>query len=178
MAVRFAPPGDFLDPYPLGTTLTGVDAGLSQLTLNSVLLDANTQVAAVTDQNGEPVNQPPPAGYQYALASLSVTNSLSYPISLADYFQGDVLDPAGAYLVEDAHGPDPGFEPFNDGHWSQLDPLCQAPALDLNSSNPVPPGQTTGNLCFTISSQDASTTMFVLLVGGHEVWKPQWFALN
>jgi hypothetical protein len=145
-----------------------------RLAVNSAILDANAQVEAVSDQNGEPVNPPPPAGWQYALVNLTVTNVGLGTGSPAGFFQGQYLDPPGIGLVENTPG----------GTTSQVrgypEQTCQAPPLDLNSpSAQVQPGQAeTGNLCFEIGSQDASTTLLYALSGVHDYFSNQWFALH
>src|SRR5947207_2360511 len=70
VTASFVPPGDRLNPYPLGTAapLTGG----WQLKVNSAVLNADAEVEAVTDQYGNPVNSPPPAGAQYTLVNVSM----------------------------------------------------------------------------------------------------------
>lgn len=63
VAVRFVPPGARANPFPLGTAVE-LD-GAWKLTVNSSILDADSQVAAL--------NPPPPAGAQYALVDVSLT---------------------------------------------------------------------------------------------------------
>src|SRR5690242_5800000 len=130
VTASFVPPGDRLNPYPLGTTATLQDGW--QLKVNSALINADTEVEAVRDQYGNPVNSPPPAGAQYTLVNVSMTYQGDGSYSLPGYLLGVLAEGAGnvGYSV--------------DG--------CQPPPLDLGSDfTPVSSGQTvTGNLCFEI----------------------------
>jgi hypothetical protein len=172
--------GGLRNPYPLGTALTLNRPGW-RLRVNSAILDANAQVEAVTDQNGDLVNPPPQVGWQYALVNLTVTNEGLGAGSPAYFFQGPSLDPPGIGLVENTPG---GTTSIVRGAPEQT---CVAPPLDLNTPNPldpnasnqVAPGESeTGNLCFEIGSPHASTTLLYALSGVHEYFSTQWFALH
>lgn len=170
----FAAPGSRQNPHPLGTAVT-LEVGGFRLRVNSAILDANAQVEAVTDPQGHPVNPSPPTGLQYALLTLTLTNTGADPASPEDLFLGG--DPRVFAWYEDPQGPQQKvFYTLWDG-----DPgSCKAPPLDLNSyAIKIQPGQTvTGNLCLTIGSQDASTS--ILSVTGMEAPNTvtHWFLLH
>jgi hypothetical protein len=164
--LTFVPPhpGEFLNPLPLGTTVSlGLYFSPFELTVNSTTLNATAEVEAVTDPNtGQPVNGPPPAGDQYTLVNLTLTNKGStYTSNLPDFLKNVSAEGATSALYK----PD----------------TCVPPPLDLGSIGTVDTGQTeTGNLCFTIASTDASV---LLLRGWYEPPKPpvifaDYFALH
>jgi hypothetical protein len=163
-AVAFVPPGHRLNPYPLGSvaTLTGL-AGSWQVTVNSVTINANAQAEAVID----PVlkthpNPPPPAGWQYALINLTMTyqgSGSSAPSSLLDSPE-QMWAEGRSYTISPPDG-------------------CKPPQPDLGSAGHLSSGQsTTGNLCYEIRSEDAST----LLLSGQSLKdhtrQTVWFALR
>lgn len=156
VTASFVPPGDRLNPYPLGTTATLQDGW--QLKVNSALINADTEVEAVIDPySGSPANPPPPAGAQYTLVNVSMTYQEGGSYSLPVYLLGVQAEGAGnaGYNVD----------------------ACQPPPLDLDSDfTPVFSGQTvTGNLCFEITSNDAAS---LLLQGRGTAGLPAWFALR
>jgi hypothetical protein len=138
VTASFVPPGDRLNPYPLGTTakLTGS----WEMKVNSAMLNADAAVEAVNNQ------PPPPAGAQYTLVNVSMTYVGGGSSSLPGYLQ------SGAWTAGAGNA---GYNVYG----------CQPPPLDLNSDfTPVFSGQTvTGNLCFEIASNDAGT----LLLGAY-----------
>ena len=135
VTASFVPPGDRLNPYPLGTAapLTGG----WQLKINSALIDADAEVEAVDNQ------PPPPAGAQYTLVNVSMTyqggGSHSIPVGLA--------------LI--------GVQLVGAGNAGYSFDGCLPPPLDLGSDfTPVFSGQTvTGNLCFEIASKHAASLL-------------------
>ena len=150
VTASFVPPGDRLNPYPLGTAATL--QGAWQLKVNSALIDADAEVEAVHSQ------PPPPAGAQYALVNVSMT------------YQGGGSSSLPALGLFGAQAVGAGNAGYNvDG--------CQPPPLDLDSDfTPVLSGQTvTGNLCFEIASKDAAS---LLLQGRGMAGQPAWFALH
>ena len=137
VTASFVPPGDRLNPYPLGTPVTlndpvhndPVNLGW-RMTVNSATMNTNAQVEAV---NG---NVPPPAGHQYALVNLTLTLLNGGPIQLKDFTMGR--------LLTEAHNHD------------YLTGECTPPSSDI-SAGTVNSGQSeTGNLCFVIFTTDAS----------------------
>ena len=159
VSVTFVPPGDRLNPYPLGTSVR-LDGGW-RLTVNSAIIDANPQVEAVTDQYGHPANPPPPAGEQYALVNVSLTyvaSGFSNVSSYVDYWLG----------AEGARN-------------ARYQLACTPPPLDLSAMlDPIYPGQTvTGNICFEIASSDASTLLlFGTATTPADYYKTVYFALR
>jgi hypothetical protein len=159
VSVTFVPPGDRLNPYPLGTSVK-LDGGW-RLTVNSAIIDANPQVEAVTDQHGHPLNPPPPAGAQYALVNVSLTfvaGGSSGVSAYVDYWLG-------------AEG----------ARKAQYQLACTPPPLDLSAVlDPVDSGQTvTGNLCFEIASGDASTLkLFGTVTTPDDSYRFAYFALR
>jgi hypothetical protein len=159
VTASFLPPGDRSNPYPLGTTGTLEDGW--QLKVNSALINADTEVEAVTDQNGDPVNPVPPPGAQYTLVNVSMTYQGDY--------QGDASYSLPVFL-SGAQAEGAGNVGYNvDG--------CRPPPLDLDSDfTPVSSGQTvTGNLCFEIFSNDAAS---LFLQSRRVDGLPGWFALR
>lgn len=159
VAVTFVPPGDRLNPYRLGRSV--VLAGGWRLKVDSAILDADAQVEAVTDQDGMPVNPPPPAGAQYTLVNVSMR------------YVGRRWGVVSSYSHTLATG-------SRDASYA-LDSACRPPSLDLASGyEEVRSGHTaTGTLCYEIASSDAGT----LLLGGesstNEGFGPSvWFALR
>lgn len=158
--MEFVPPGDRLNPHPLGKTVK-LDEGW-QLKVNSATINADTEVESVTDQHGDHVNPPPPAGTQYTLVNVSMTYVGGGSPSLSNYLLGP-LPPAGV----DAEGASNAL--YQIGH-------CTPPPLDLGSVGDVTSGQTeTGNLCYEIASKDAST---LLLLGTTEIQDGAYFDLR
>jgi hypothetical protein len=159
VTASFLPPGSRSNPYPLGTAAT-LQGGW-QLKVNSALINADTEVEAVTDQYGDPVNSPPPPGAQYTLVNVSMTYQGDY--------QGDPSSSLPVYLV--------GVQAEGAGNAGYNVDGCRPPPLDLDSDfTPVSSGQTvTGNLCFEIASNDAAS---LLLQGRGVDGLPGWFALR
>jgi hypothetical protein len=153
VTASFLPPGDRLNPYPLGTPVQ-LAQGWS-VKVNSAIINANAQVEAV---NG---NVPPPAGKQYSLVNLSMTYT--------DSGSGDLGLFAKSYLVTEGAG-----------HVSYAaDYQCTTPAPDLGVVGQVLSGQTeTGNLCFVVASNDASTLRLNGPPTPDEMQVPVWFALR
>jgi hypothetical protein len=132
VTASFVPPGDRLNPYPLGMPVPLSDPANTgwRMTVNSLTPNANAQVEAA---NG---NVPPPPGHQYAVVNLSLTLLNGGPIELKDFTMGR--------LLTEAHNHD------------YLTAECTAPSPDLTKANSISSGQTvTGNLCFVIFTTDA-----------------------
>jgi len=153
--VAFAPPGNHLNPYPLGTAVTLIGpTGNWQLKINSAILDADSQSRAF--------DPPPQAGWQYALMNLTMTYAGSGSATPASF-----LDSPAQMWAEGR-----GYTIYPpDG--------CQPPQPDLGSAGRLSSGEsTTGNLCYEIRSKDAST----LLLSGQEMKgktrRTVWFALR
>lgn len=156
IAVTFVPPGDRLNPIPLGTAVA-LFGGL-RLRVNSATLDANDQAEAVTDGSGKPWNGPPPAGAQYALVNVS----LQY-----------VARGAGPIYLEGFVGNLQGEGSSN----AAYAPSCTPPPIDLRSIGQFFYGEAVaGNLCYEIASSDANS----LLLGGPALHggRTVWFALR
>jgi hypothetical protein len=156
VTATFVPPGDRLNPYPIGTAATLTQGW--RLKVNSAIINADAEVEAVTDpDSGFPLNSPPPAGAQYTLASVSMTYLGGGTRSLPGYLDYGVLTVGSSNA---------GYNLFG----------CQPPPLDLGSDfTPVSSGQTvTGNLCFEIASNDAGT----LLLNAEGIPGAVWFALR
>jgi hypothetical protein len=153
VTASFLPPGDRLNPYPLGAA---VQLGQGwEVMVNSAIINADAQVEAV---NG---NVPPPAGAQYSLVNLSMTYT--------NGGSGDLGFFAQAYLATEGAG--------NAGY--AADWQCATPAPDLGVVGQVFSGQTeTGNLCFLIASHDASTLFLNGPPTADEAQVPIWFALR
>jgi hypothetical protein len=127
-------------------------------------MEADKQVEAVRDLNGEVVSYPPPPGAQYTLVDLSVTYVGAGPSGFEDYLFG-ALKAEGAGKV-------------------RYEPTC-TPPQPLGSIDPVLAGQTdAGNVCFEIASDDANS---LLLTGfaatgartaHYPFRRPVWFALQ
>jgi hypothetical protein len=154
--------GSFLNPWPLGTTdklWLAPGTGTFELTVNSATINANAEVEAVADPNtGEPANGPPPAGDQYTLVNLSLSlNRAPLPAVL------NQLEIKGAKKA--------AYQPNT----------CVPPSPDLGSLGTVPSDQTvTGNLCFTIASDDASKVLLRALNAYGDITTafPVWFLLR
>jgi len=157
--VTFLPPGARENPYPLGKAVT-LQQGW-RLRVNSAIFKADAEVEAVTDQHGNPINLPPPAGAQYTLVKVTVTRVGVAPRQLAEY----VLEKLWTTPADGA--PTYGF-------------ACTPPPLDLSAVLLVSPGQAeTGNLCFEIASNDANTLMLEGQgVTAHTGQRIVWFALR
>jgi hypothetical protein len=153
VSVTFVPPGNRLNPYPLGAPVR-MDGGW-RLKVNSAVIDADPQVEAVTS------NPPPPAGAQYALVNVSLTyvaNGSSNISGYVDYWLGVVGARNARYQLG-----------------------CTPPPLDLSAVvDATDSGQTaTGNICFEIASSDASTLMlFGTVTTPDDYYKTVYFALR
>ncbi len=101
-------------------------------------------------------------------------NTGTDPGSPEAYF---LADPQGIAWWEVPRGPQPEASYTL---WDQDPRSCKAPSLDLNSfAIQVQPGQAeTANICFTIGSQDASTSMLAAVGGERPDYVSQWFMLH
>lgn len=163
-AVTFVPPGNWLNPYRLRTAATL--AGGWRVKVNSATIDATSEVEAVVDpETGDHPNPAPTAGAQYTLVNVSLTyvGSGGYPSDVDSFL--NALSQLGA-----------------EGEVSGLYPpdFCEPPQPDADSGGQLVTGQTvTGNLCYEIASDDASTLRLMGVASGPS--SPQylvWFALR
>jgi hypothetical protein len=163
-SVTFVPPGNWLNPYPLGTAHKR--AGDWRVKVNSATIDATSEVEAVVDPDtGDPANDAPPAGSQYTLVNVSLTyvGAGGFPSDIDSFLYG--LSQLGAQgEVSGLYPPD----------------FCDPPQPDADSGGQLAKGQTvTGNLCYEIASDDASTLRLLGLAAG--TGGPPylvWFALR
>jgi len=159
VGVTFVPPGDRLNPYPLGTSVLVAEGW--RLKVNSAIINADTQVEAVTDQYGDHLNPPPPAGAQYTLVNATMTYVGGGSSGVAAYVLG--------YAVIKGAG-NAGYAP----DWQ-----CTPPSPDLGAVGDIYSGQSaTGNLCYEIASNDASTLLLSALGTNGQADQTVWFALH
>jgi hypothetical protein len=163
--LTFVPPGNWLNPIPLGTTATL--EGQWRVKVNSATLDANSQVEAVIDPDtGDPANSAPDPGFQYTLVNVSLTyaGNRSFPGDSVDSFLYGLSQLGAEGEVGGLYPPD----------------FCQPPQPDADSGGSLSTGQTvTGDLCYEISTDDASTLR--LLGEASSPGRPQflvWFKLR
>jgi hypothetical protein len=164
VAVTFVPPGNWLNPYRLGTAHQL--EGDWRVKVNSATIDATSQVEAVVDpDSGDHPNDAPAAGFQYTLVNVSLTyvGDGGFPSDIDSFLYG--LSQLGTQgEVSGLYPPD----------------FCDPPQPDADSGGQLVKGQTvTGNLCYEIASDDART----LRLGGFALGagSPQylvWFALR
>lgn len=163
-AVTFVPPGNWLNPLPLGKAMT-LDGGF-RVKVNSATIDATSEVEAVVDPDtGDHPNDPPPAGAQYTLVNVSLTyvGSQGFPTDIDSFLYA--LSQLGAQgEVSGLYPPD----------------FCEPPQPDADSGGQLAKGQTvTGNLCYEIASDDASTLRLLgLATGTGRTQYLVWFALR
>lgn len=164
-AVTFVPPGNRLNPYPLGTAVTL--SGGWRVKINSAKIDATAEVEAVVDPStGDHSNPAPDAGDQYALVNLSLTyvGPASFPGNDVDSWLYGLSQLGAAGDVSGLYPPD----------------FCEPPQPDADSGGQFSVGQTVrGNLCYEIGSGDASTLL--LLGTANSPSSPGylvWFALR
>jgi hypothetical protein len=148
--VTFAEPGTRLNPYPLGKAV-GIAPGW-KLTVNSATLDADAQVEVVKG------NSLPAPGTQYTLVNLTMKYIGGVSANLGDFLRQQMP----------AQGAD-NFRYNADA--------CEPPQPDLGALGQVNLGQSeTGNLCYAIEQNDASTLALSGWqgvggsVGEHQVW--------
>lgn len=151
VAVRFVPPGNRLNPYPLGTAV--VTSGGWTAKVDSATLNADSQVEAVHNQ------PPPPAGQQYTVLNLTMTAPVGGgPFDLHDFLF---------------------FEQQMQGSFKYPPDACEPPQPDLGKVQQVSSGTTvTGNLCYEIATNDAPTLMLTGFVETGTNDRPVWFALH
>lgn len=150
-AVRFVPPGNHLNPYPIGTSV--VTSGAWTVKVNSATLDADSQVEAVHNQ------PPPPAGEQYTVVSLTMTA----PVGGGPFDLGDFLFNQQQMQGSFKYAPD----------------ACEPPQPDLGTVGQVSSGTSvTGNLCYEIATNDAATLMLTGYVETGSGDRQVWFALS
>lgn len=161
--VAFVPPGNHLNPYPLGTaaTLSG-PTGDWQVRVNSVSIDANAQIEAVIDPaTGTKPNRPPQNGWQYTLINLTMTYEGSGSSTPT------IIDSPGQMWAE---GKGYTIYPPDD---------CEPPQPDLGSALRLSAGQSaTGNLCYEIHSNDAGTLLLSGQAKRGKTRKTVWFGLR
>jgi len=156
VAVTFVPPGDRLNPYPLGSAVpVGSMDGDWEVTVNSATIDADTEVEA---ENG---NVPPPAGDHYTLVNFTFALVGGGSSSVANFLQD------GAFVTEGSHN-----APYSPD-------ACTPPSPDLGSAGTISSGQSaTGNLCYVTATNDASTLVLSATSEMNHISQPLWFALK
>jgi hypothetical protein len=166
VALTFVPPGNWLNPIPLGRAVT-LEGGW-RVKVNSATINANSQVEAVVDPDtGDQVNGPPDAGSQYTLVNLSLTylGDGAFPGNSVDSFLYGLSQLGTMGEASGLYPPD----------------FCEPPQPDADSGGSAVKGQTvTGNLCYEISTDDAST-LKLLGVARSRAGLPRylvWFALR
>lgn len=147
---RSAPRGAWSNPYPLGATVS--NAGWQVRVLTPVGINAN----GVMEAAGNP---PPPAGSQYALIHLVITNVASGKQYLDQYIDGN----PGVWVKGVHAAPNPAGYPPSGEH-------AGPNYLILTDISSVDSGETvTGYLSYLIKSDDART-LKLLLPGHRKVW--------
>ena len=148
--MRFVPPGNHLNPYPIGTAVT--TSGGWRVKVNSATIDATAEVEAVHNQ------PPPPAGAQYSLVNLTMTSVGGGSADLGDFLSSQQQMQGSAKYTPDA---------------------CEPPQPDLGTVGQVSSGTTvTGNLCYEIATNDAPTLMLTGYVETGNGDRQVWFALR
>jgi len=149
--VRFVPPGNRLNPYPIGTAV--VTSQGWTVKVNSATLNADSEVEAVHDQ------PPPPAGEQYTVVNLTMTA----PVDAGSYDLTDFLF----------------FEQQMQGNFKYAPDACEPPQPDLGTVGQVSSGTSvTGNLCYEIATNDAATFMLTGFVETGANDRLVWLALH
>jgi hypothetical protein len=144
---RKAPRGDWSNPYPLGTTVTSDNWKLR-------VLGGPINADAVMEGAGSP---PPPAGTQYALVHVVLSNEASTTQDLRQFLIG------GPMVVEGNKTRIPYFAQPTGAGW----PIHYLNLMDIGSTGS---GETvTGYLSYLIKSDDART-LKLLLPGRRNVW--------
>lgn len=158
--VTFVPPGNRLNPYPLGTAVKLW--GNWRLKVNSAIINAD-QVEA---DNNQP---PPPPGAQFTLVNVTVTYLGVGSSSLQDWLDR-------AWTVETLAGEMPSHS------WGNFPVGCTPPPLDLLLVGQVPSGQPeTGNLCFGVYAKTANSQLlrgWTRVTGNINTARFGWFALH
>jgi hypothetical protein len=156
-AVTFIAPGARTNPFPLGQP---VKLEGWTVKVNSAILNANSEVAAVRDEFGRPENSPPRAGAQYTLVNVSLTFVGGGSSNLRDYLFDHELDAEGVHNA-----------PYRSTG-------CVPPPPDPNLVGDVFSGQTVvGDLCYQIASNDADSLMLTAFEES-ENGRIVWFALR
>lgn len=133
VAVTFVPPGDRLNPYPLGRSVTTNDGW--RVKVNSATINA--------ERRRRRFDLSPPAGSQYTVVNLTMTY-----VGGASGNLGDFLVNSHQMEAEAERGSGLLYAPDS----------CTPPQPDLGDVGQVVTGQAvTGNLCYEIASNDAST---------------------
>lgn len=159
VTATFVPPGDRQNPYVLGRAVK-LNGGW-QITVNAAILNADSQVVAVTDESGRPANDPPKPGAQYTLVNVTLT------------YIGDGSSNLGYFLYDQ----ELNAEGAHNKPYPQLG--CVSPPPDLYLVGDVFSGQTvTGDLCYEIASNDADSLMLSTHLERGGGGRPLWFALR
>ncbi|RZS59095.1 hypothetical protein EV141_0312 [Microcella putealis] len=146
-------PGSLAEPLAIGETVVITDGGegLWEVALSAVELDGSAAVAAASDSN-----EAPPAGYQYGVLTLSITN-----------ISGGELDPW--YAIE------AGFQPSADRFSSQFDVNVVDPAPSLFDVGIIGDGETTtANTAVLIPSEGAADGAWII----YSYWDLTGFAFE
>jgi hypothetical protein len=150
-AVKFVPPGNHSNPYPIGTAV--VTSGGWTVKVNSATLNADSQVEAVHNQ------PPPPSDEQYTVVNLTMTA----PVGGGPFDLGDFLF----------------YQQQMQGSFKYTPDTCEPPQPDLGTVGQVSSGATvTGNLCYEIATNDAATLMLTGYVPTGTNPRQAWFALR
>jgi hypothetical protein len=152
VTATFAAPGSRQNPYPLGTAATLYEW---RFKVNSAIINANAEVEAYD-------NPPPPGGAQYTLVNVTATyvGGGSSSVGLWLGYEEDIV----------AVGASNAQYGFDNG-------LFTCGPLDLTGE--VFSGQSvTGNLCFEIGSNDASTLTLNGSLNKYDLYQNIWFALR
>jgi hypothetical protein len=144
---RKAPRGDWSNPYPLRTTVTSDNWKVR-------VLGGPINADAVMEGAGSP---PPPAGTQYALVHVVLTNVASTTQDLRQFLIG------GPVVVEGGKTRIPYFALPTGAGW----PIHYLNLMDIGSTGPDE--IVTGYLSYLIKSDDART-LKLFLPGRRNVW--------
>jgi hypothetical protein len=151
--VRFVPPGNHLNPYPIGTAVVTSDGWTVKV--NSATRDADSQVEAVNNQ------PPPPAGEQYTLINLTMTAPVGP--GPTQYDLHDFLFLERQMQANFQYAPD----------------ACEPPQPDLGTVGLVTSGTSvTGNICYEIATKDAATLMLTGFAPTGTSPRAVWCALS
>jgi hypothetical protein len=151
IGVTFVPPGNQLNPYAFGKT--GPVGNGWDVKINSTVPNADSIIEAVTDQYGDPINQPPPAGAQDYMVNVTLTYTGGGSSNAFD----NVLDGLRAQGVHKAD-----YAYYSCG--TPPTPNFESVSGDLFSGQSL-----TGNVCFQVAVNDVSSLM-VHQFGVSDVW--------
>jgi hypothetical protein len=153
VGVTFIAPGTQTNSIPLGTAVAVGKDWLVKVT--SATLNANDQMLAARDEDGYPLNSPPPPGAQYAMTSVSVTYRGGGSASMYDF--EDSIETVGSHnaVYRNRGG-------------------CPRPGLTDHGGSIYAGQSAAGNVCFLIASNDADS----LVLTASDYPAKLWFALR